>query len=77
MGSSVHINWMSPFIILGFLIYFFLPHFIVFVVNFIQTVPTVTKTPHFAASDLGLHCLPISFHGTLGINSLTTRDENR
>ena len=31
-------------------------------VYFMQTMP------HFAASDLGLNCLPISFYGTLGIN---------
>ena len=28
------------------------------------------QTPRSAASDLGLHCLPISFYRTLGINGL-------
>ena len=28
------------------------------------------QTPRNAASDLGLHCLPMSFYGTLGINGL-------
>ena len=27
------------------------------------------QTPPSAASDLGLHCLTISFYGTLGLNS--------
>ena len=26
------------------------------------------QTPRYAASDLGQHCLPIPFYGTLGIN---------
>ena len=26
------------------------------------------QTPRFAASDLGLYCLPIFFYGPLGIN---------
>ena len=28
------------------------------------------QTPRFAASDLGLHCLPMSFYGTLVMKSL-------
>ena len=28
------------------------------------------QTPSSAASDLGLHCLPIPFYGMLGINGL-------
>ena len=28
------------------------------------------QTPHFAASDLGLHCLSMSFYDTPGINGL-------
>ena len=27
-------------------------------------------SPRFAASDLGLHCLPMYFYGMLGINRL-------
>ena len=29
------------------------------------------QMPRFAASDLGLHCLPMFFSGTLGLNELT------
>ena len=28
------------------------------------------QMPHYVASDLGLHCLPVSFYGMLGLNGL-------
>ena len=34
------------------------------------------QTPHYAASDLGVHCLPIPFYGTLGINGLNLKSRD-
>ena len=28
------------------------------------------QMPHYVASDLGLHCLPITYYGSLGKNGL-------
>ena len=34
------------------------------------------QTPRFASSGLGLHCLPMSFKGTAGLNELNTSVEH-
>ena len=65
MDSSTKTLWMGLFSIAGCLVrvyyYYFFSEISVF--NAKSVVPD--QMPHFAASDLGLHFLPITFFGGL------------
>ena len=55
VDSSTYICWTSPFVILGV--------FCRFYSNFdgkLANTVDLDQTPHYVASDLGLHCLPIT-----------------
>ena len=39
--------------------------------NYLQTVET-DQMPHYVASDLGLHCLPITLFGVSRLQSINT-----
>ena len=54
---SILINWTSPFPILGVSVFFFQFYSIS---NRYSCTEDPDQTPHSAASDLGLHCLPMS-----------------
>ena len=65
VDSSAYTCWMSPFVILGL--------FCRFYSNFDgKSANTVDpdQTPHNVASDLGLHCLPITLLRVPGKNGL-------
>ena len=53
----------------GYLVRFFYYYFIEIPVFNANSVDP-DQTPRSAASDLGLHCLPLSLYGTLGSNGL-------
>ena len=53
--SSTYICWTSPFVILGVFCFFYS--------NFdgkLANTVDPDQTPHYVASDLGLHCLPLN-----------------
>ena len=57
MDSSTVIYWASPFVILGVPGLFCRFYSIVFKENPVANNVDPDKTPHYVASDLGLHCL--------------------
>ena len=58
--SSTVICWASPFVILECRVYF-----VTFILFFMEILLANTvdpdQTPHYVVSDLGLHCLPMTF----------------
>ena len=62
VDSSTYICWTSPFVILGV----FFRFYSILLANTVDP----DQTPHYVASDLGLHCLPITLYGFPGKNGL-------
>ena len=60
MDSSTVICWTSPFAILGVL-----GHFVTFIIFLMKILVANNvdpdQMPHYVASDLGLHCLLMTF----------------
>ena len=68
MDSSTLIHWTGPFPVEGMCgLFLFLPCFIEIPVLNANSVD-IAQTPRSVASYPGLHCLPISLLGALGIN---------
>ena len=70
--SSILINWMSPFPILGVsgvLFHFFF--IFVIEIDVSKQWRPLSDAAQSAVSDLGLHCLPMSLYGMLGTNTHT------
>ena len=59
MDFSIIICWTSPFVILGVLGLFYRFNFILDE-NPVSDSVDSDQTPHYVASDLGLHCLPMT-----------------
>ena len=72
LGSSILTNWISPFIILGMSVFFLLGgggcNFFLYFWKFYANNIYPDQTLHSMVSDLGLHCLPMSFSWTLSID---------
>ena len=59
VDSSTDICWMSPFVILRCWIYFVAVFYFWWKILFANNVDP-DQMPHYVASDLGLHCLPVT-----------------
>ena len=61
MDSTIFIRWTSPFQILGVLggIFYFIQVWCIPIILYANS-EDADRTPRVAASDQGLHCLPIS-----------------
>ena len=71
VDASTFICWTSPFVILavsGLFCRFYL--FIFFWKILLVKTADPYQTPHFVASDLGLHCLSMTLYGFPGKNGL-------
>ena len=71
MASSISIVWTRQFPVKGMSIYTFVLHYFIESHGFNANRVDPDQTPRSLTSDVGLHCLPMSFfYCTLGINGL-------
>ena len=61
MDSSISVLWTGPFVIEGVTGKFLLSKYFIQIPVFNANIVNPDQTPRSAASDLGLHCLQISF----------------
>ena len=72
VDSSSVTCWTSPFVILGVSSLFRCFNSIL-MENPISNNVDPDQMPHYVASDLGLHCLPMTFYGFPGKTGLTVQ----
>ena len=70
VDSSTITHWTDAFPIKGVSGSFYYNHLLIEIPVLSANSVGPDQTPQNAASDLGLHCLPIPFFGMLGVNGL-------